>query len=213
MSGGVFIVPYRDRSDHLIAFVAHYRKIIPEIPIVVVEQNDGKPFNRAKLFNVGFLESPQYSYFILHDVDLLLDMRRSDPYVTYSYPETVIHAGTNLEQFNWAMAYKEFFGGVTIFSKDHMEKLNGWSNLIYSWGIEEDFQRDYILQSGIEIVRRNTYYFSLPHKRSVDSELLGKNITIRKTGRNNDIDGLSNCRYELVSREEKDGYTLIKANL
>ena len=57
----VIIVPYRDRPDHLRRFLQLMHPFLQsqklDYKMVVVEQAPGKEFNRAKLFNVGFLES------------------------------------------------------------------------------------------------------------------------------------------------------------
>ena len=68
------IVPYRDRAEHLALFVPYMRQYLAHLPfdIFVVEQTDGKPFNRAKLLNAGFDQvSPRYAYCAFHDVDML----------------------------------------------------------------------------------------------------------------------------------------------
>lgn len=51
------IVPYRDRAEqlkHFLSYLHNYlRKQNLHYKIFIVEQNDEKPFNRAKLFNIG----------------------------------------------------------------------------------------------------------------------------------------------------------------
>ena len=34
--------------------------------------------------------------------------------------------------------YKEFFGGVIAISPDHFQKTNGFSNMFWGWGSEDD---------------------------------------------------------------------------
>jgi len=212
--GGCFVVTYRDRAEHLKKFIAHYTRIIPEIPIYVIHQADNKPFNRAKLFNAGFLElENEYDYFILHDVDLILDEKKSDPYATYAFPECIIHCGTNLGQFGYKMPCPDFFGGVTVISKRVMRELNGWSNECWGWGNEEEMFQEDALSKGYGIDRRVTYYHSLPHKRNIDANLLKESGVIRRAGKDNESDGLSHCKYEVVSRESKNGYELINVHL
>lgn len=51
------IVPFRDRANQLKQFLSYIhnylRKQNLHYKIFIVEQNDEKPFNRAKLFNIG----------------------------------------------------------------------------------------------------------------------------------------------------------------
>ena len=69
------IVPYRDRESHLQKFIPHMENSEflsdLEFEILIVEQEEGKPFNRGKLLNVGAIESPKASYYCFHDVDML----------------------------------------------------------------------------------------------------------------------------------------------
>ena len=36
------------------------------------------------------------------------------------------------------LSFDEYFGGVTMFSKTAFEKINGYSNLYWGWGFEDD---------------------------------------------------------------------------
>ena len=55
------VIPYRDRSQHLKDFL-HWIHPFMQVQnlsytVYVIEQLPGKPFNRAKLFNIGYLEA------------------------------------------------------------------------------------------------------------------------------------------------------------
>ena len=71
------IVAYRDRRDHLTEFIDYMHEFLQaqlkDYCIVVSEQFDKGPFNRGKLFNIGYeiavKEKPDC--FVFHDVDLL----------------------------------------------------------------------------------------------------------------------------------------------
>lgn len=56
------IVPYRNRAGQMKQFLSYIhnflRKQSIHYKIFIVEQNDEKPFNRAKLFNIGAKVSP-----------------------------------------------------------------------------------------------------------------------------------------------------------
>ena len=55
------IIPYRDRVAHLAQMLQILHPFLQaqllDYKVIVVEQSEEKQFNRAKLFNVGFLES------------------------------------------------------------------------------------------------------------------------------------------------------------
>ena len=72
------IVPYRDREEHLRAFLHNLHPILSrqqiDYGIFVIESIPDVKFNRAKLMNIGFREAVKtydYQCFIFHDVDLL----------------------------------------------------------------------------------------------------------------------------------------------
>ena len=43
-----------------------------------------------------------------------------------------------LFSFNFRLPYKTFLGGVTAFSTEHYRKINGFSNIYFGWGAEDD---------------------------------------------------------------------------
>ena len=81
------IVPYRARGDqkerrkqleYFLPYMNDYmKKFNLKFTIMVMEQNDDKPFNRGKLFNIGMLEAiklfveGEKSYFCHQNVDLI----------------------------------------------------------------------------------------------------------------------------------------------
>lgn len=216
------VTPYRNREIHLSKWVSHYRELIPSVPLYVIEQADDKAFNRAKLFNCFYLlEGHKFLYSIYHDVDMRL-MPRTDVNEAFAYPENPTHIATFIEQFNWGVAkkpsewkeaYPLFFGGVVALSKFQMDKSNGWSNLIYSYGIEEDLMRQNLVSCGMQIDRRKAYFNCENHERKIDALLFRKNADYLKKGMDYEIDGLKHCEFTLVSSDQKDGYTHIKVTL
>ena len=38
----------------------------------------------------------------------------------------------------YRLPYPQIFGGVSAIKKDHFEKINGFSNLYFGWGGEDD---------------------------------------------------------------------------
>jgi hypothetical protein len=74
------VVPYRNRESHLTRLLPHLALFFARdkadcaIPyrVMVVEQDNGLPFNRGALKNIGFLLGRDESdYTCFHDVDLL----------------------------------------------------------------------------------------------------------------------------------------------
>lgn len=72
-----FIIPYRNRKEHLNEFIERFTKIINEnkeldIEFYIIHQCNEKDFNRGALNNIGFLEfckTRSDGLFVFHDVD------------------------------------------------------------------------------------------------------------------------------------------------
>jgi len=213
IGGPCFIIPYRDRAEHLTKWLNHYKQIFQgEIPIIVVEQADSLGFARAPLFNVAFLEAGKnYDYCIFHDVDMMIDLKKSDPIEAYSFPRNPTHIAVHLERFRFNEAYHDFFGGVCIISSKQMYAVDGWHNSIFSWSPEDSEMRDNLLSHGYEIDRRPIYFKEEKHKRNLDVFALRSNVEMINKGRK-EGQGMKDQRYKILLKEHNGVYLHIKVS-
>jgi len=141
------IVPYRDRKEQLHRFIDHTSKYLSnrnfDYFIIVVEQLDNKEFNRGKLLNVGFKEArkKRCDYVVFHDVDMLAEK------VDYSFSEIPMHLASD------RLPFDHYFGGITLFPVDYFEKINGFSNVYWGWGFEDDDLRYRCIEKDVPLVR------------------------------------------------------------
>lgn len=130
------IVPYRDREQQLKIFLSHMKDYIKDIDyeIFIIEQADNKPFNRGKLLNAGYKYALDKGcdYFVFHDVDMLPED------VDYSYSDKPLHLATHLQEHDYETTFFDYFGGVTMFTKEDFKTINGFSNEYWGWGFEDD---------------------------------------------------------------------------
>lgn len=134
------IVPFRNRSQHLAKFLPAITKQLVEqkisYEIIIVNQADDKPFNRGKLLNIGFEKAKELEcdYVVFHDVDMI------PIEVEYSYSNKPVHLASNIfkESGERIEMFEEYFGGITMFPVDIVEKINGYSNGYWGWGFEDD---------------------------------------------------------------------------
>ena len=205
------IVPYRDREEHL-------RKFTPfmensdflsgiDFEILIVEQEEGKPFNRGKLLNVGAIESIKATYYCFHDVDML-------PLISdYSSVSDPTHLAAEAEQFGYKLPYQGYFGGVTLFDKHSFIKVNGYSNNYCGWGAEDDDIMFRCVSKGVRTTRKNGKYRSLSHERQILQDLYRENlrkffelknggIDTEATSKKIQSDGLTTLDYKVL--EEKN---------
>jgi len=109
--------------------------------IVVVEQNDKKPFNRASLANVGISEVTHRAKrlhltvgcIVFHDVDLV-----PEPGVPYTQCAVPTQLGSELQHFQWGVPYAKSAGGIVSMNLVDWRKVNGFSNRFQGWGGEDD---------------------------------------------------------------------------
>ena len=71
-------------------------------------------------------------YFVFHDVDMLTED------VDYSYSDKPLHLVTHLQEHDYETTFFDYFGGVTMFTKEDFESINGFSNEYWGWGFEDD---------------------------------------------------------------------------
>jgi len=143
------VVPYRDREQQLKRFLSHMKDYIKDIDyeIFIIEQADNKPFNRGKLLNAGYKYALDKGcdYFVFHDVDMLPED------VDYSYSDKPLHLATHLQEHDYETTFFDYFGGVTMFTKEDFKTINGFSNEYWGWGFEDDDLLVRCIESGVSV--------------------------------------------------------------
>ncbi|XP_063385071.1 beta-1,4-galactosyltransferase 3 [Cydia fagiglandana] len=134
------VVPYRDRAEQLRGFLIYMhmflRRQLIHYRIFVIEQVDSRPFNRAKLMNVGAVIAARAGFpcLVLQDVDLL-PLRPANIYACTKNPR---HLSSSIDKFRFVLPYLDLFGGaIAITTKQYLD-INGMSNEYYGWGGEDD---------------------------------------------------------------------------
>jgi predicted glycosyltransferase involved in capsule biosynthesis len=216
------VVPYRNRKEHLDKFLPAMEScsFLDDIDyeILIVEQEDGKPFNRGKILNVGAVYSKNSAYYCFHDVDML--PISSD----YSYVSSPTHLASEAEQFGFKLPYNGYFGGVTLFDKHSFNRINGYSNDYWGWGAEDDDVMFRCIAKGIRPARKTGRYSSLSHERVIAQDLYNENLrkffdfknapNLEFINQRIDSDGLNTLSYEVIEEKKlSDKVTLIKVSI
>lgn len=211
------IIPFRDRPQHLQTLLYNLHPILLrqqiDYQIFVVEQKGSESFNRAMLMNVGYVEALKqrsFDCFIFHDVDLLPEDDRN----LYTCPEQPRHMSVAVDKFKYRLPYADLFGGVSAMSRDHFRLVNGFSNVFWGWGGEDDDMANRIKAHGLHISRypaNVARYKMLTHKKEKANP---KRYEFLKTGKKRfATDGLTNLQYELVDKQEPKLYTWLLVRL
>ncbi len=214
------IVPYRDRENHLKEFEPYIINYMNsnniDFSFYMVEQNQGKPFNKGVIYNVAFNEASKdesLDYFVFHDIDML------PVNIDYSYQPNPSHLACSVSQFDFKLPYEGYFGGVVMFTRDDYIKINGYSNEYWGWGGEDDDILHRCKMAGLTVNRKcDGYLNSLFHSRNISHEEYNKNIQkIRETWSGSDkwkTDGLNSCSsYKIISTEKLNTRTHIKVEV
>tara|TARA_X000000950_G_scaffold261909_1_gene332635 strand:+ start:134 stop:805 length:672 start_codon:yes stop_codon:yes gene_type:complete len=132
MYENIIAIPFRNRDEHLEYFIKNtvplIKKHMPNTIVVVVEQNEGKQFNRGAILNVAFKEyQNKTNYFFTHDVD----MNPSQNVVKDIYTKE------NIEVFRVKRVHDQSLGGIVKIKHDTIFDINGFPNNIWGWGIED----------------------------------------------------------------------------
>lgn len=135
------VLPYRDRERQLNVFASYIHPFLQaqhlDYRIFVIEQSPAKQFNRAKLFNVGFVEATKISdfhCFIFQDIDLI----PQNPDNIYACTKMPRHMSSSVNTFRYNLPYTGLFGGAISLTRQQFQKVNGFSNVFFGWGGEDD---------------------------------------------------------------------------
>ncbi|KAL4710869.1 hypothetical protein ACJJTC_002499 [Scirpophaga incertulas] len=213
------IVPFRDRKQHLAIFLHHMHPFLMkqqiEYGIFIVEQEGNSEFNRAKLMNVGFVESQKlraggWQCFIFHDIDLLpLDLRNM-----YSCPRQPRHMSSSIDKLHFKLPYEDIFGGVSAMTQEQFKKVNGFSNKYWGWGGEDDDMSYRVRKVGFHIARYKmsiARYAMLDHKKSAPNPK--RYQLLSQTSKVFQKDGLSTLQYQLVKVTLNHLHTHVLVNI
>ena len=134
-------VPYRNREAHLKEFVPRVGKFLEERGIEYAmyfgHQVDDKLFNRGAMKNVAAEQAFKdgCDYIVWHDIDMIPE----DDHCDYSFPkDNPRHIAIHISKTDYHLKYADYFGGAVIFSKEQVERTNGYSNDYWDWGMEDD---------------------------------------------------------------------------
>jgi len=181
------VIPFRDESmsrfrTHQLYLMLHYtiRYLIKQnvqFTVIIVNQISGKPFNRAKLLNVGYAyitkHIPSVNCFVFHDVDLIAE---SDHFAYYCGHQTPLHLSAWRNNQNYHTSYAKIMGGVTSFTKQQFRDVNGYSNEYWGWGAEDDdlserVRAHYKLNSVSRPYDKHNYHiYQVEHRRDANNQ-------------------------------------------
>ena len=130
----IIAIPFRNRDNHLDYFIKNtvplLQEYLPNSKVVVIEQNEGKLFNRGTLLNIAFKEyENKTKYFFTHDVDINPTQKCIEEYYKKEVNDNDV-LGIYTSQCNT-------LGGIIKLNDKTIQKINGFPNDIWGWGSED----------------------------------------------------------------------------
>ncbi|CAL8102810.1 unnamed protein product [Orchesella dallaii] len=206
------IIPYRYRWNHLklLLSVLHpmLRRQEMSYQVFVAEQFGNYTFNKGALMNAAFLLAMNYSRsfdcVIFHDVDLLPETDRN----IYGCANSPTHLSVSIDAYGYRLPYSKLVGGVFAISVSHFIQVNGYSNLYWGWGAEDDDMYKRLIANQLPLNRPRpdlAKYKMLQHGRRVPNQFI--NPLIRTARLRFPQDGLTTCHFRVVSQGRQALFT------
>jgi len=213
MYENIIAIPYRDREQHLEHYIEHtvplLQKHLPNSKVVVVEQAEGKLFNRGALLNIVFKEyENKTKYFFTHDVDIIpIDADVIER----------IYCNNEVDIYRIFSAHKYSLGGIIKVKHDVMFDINGFPNNIWGWGIEDralyyrSKMKKYVITENKEKKLFRTLHHSQSNrvqykgdKKIISDKYSEKRINALSLEKQHDLindSGLNNLEYTVLERK------------
>ncbi|CAF3347930.1 unnamed protein product [Rotaria socialis] len=172
------IIPFRNREFQLKILLRHLHPVLQRqkrsYQVFVVEQFGNGTFNKGLIMNVAFdyaskISTSVFNCFMFHDVDLIPE---NDFNVYECDSHGPRHLAPAVDELRYFLMYNDLIGGVLAVTKDQFSRANGWSNLYWGWGFEDDDMNHRLRHAGYRISRPPNSigrYKMIRHQKQVPS--------------------------------------------
>lgn len=207
---------YRNREKNLLITLPNLISILQKqrfgFKIFIIEQTQDTIFNRGKLLNVGYEvqknDEVNFDCLIFHDIDMIL----VDERLSYGCDKvTPIHLASKRWTFDSdgnEIPLGQSFGAVSAINPAIFTRVNGYSNLYWGWGGEDDdlLKRLKIKRLGLSPIGRSTdskYNWNMvDHGNTREGEgnpVNFERFQLRKTAKERyKSDGLNTLDFEIL---------------
>ncbi|KAI6228177.1 hypothetical protein M3Y95_00594800 [Aphelenchoides besseyi] len=202
------IIPYRDRKSHLTRLLDFLIPILKhqllDFRFIVTEQYGDDLFNKGRIMNAAFklAQSMGVDCTIFHDVDMF----PQDDRTPYNCPESPRHLGAFVSNLGYQLWYKEIVGGALAITIEDYLAVNGYSNLYWGWGGEDDDMGKRILSLNYTIERPNNEYARFSMLKHVKRKRTAPKLIYKlldSAGTRWEHDGVNEAGLWKVKRVEK----------
>ncbi|TGZ60189.1 hypothetical protein CRM22_008683 [Opisthorchis felineus] len=203
----LIIIPFRSRQSHLKQLLPRLEQVLAHqnvcYLIVIAEQVGNDPFNKGALMNSAFVEALKWFPFhcvTFHDVDLL-PLLDEVPYTCATYPR---HVSVLIDKFRNRLPYAQLIGGILTIPVKMYLRVNGFSNLYWAWGAEDDDMYERLMMNKIPVIRADpkvSMFRMLRHRPSpaFPADLRSQVLSLGKSRYR--LDGLNSLNFTVVSQQ------------
>jgi hypothetical protein len=196
----IFIVPYRNREEHLDYFKNHMKTILEDLStdtyaIYYVHQCDDRGFNRGAMKNIGFLmvknkypNDYKNITLVFNDVDSMPAKKNILNY--HTLPGIVKHF----------YGYEHTLGGIVSINAYDFEKINGYPNF-WAWGYEDNMMQQRVMRANYKI-DRNSFF------KIMDTNIIQLNNTVLREVNQGEFSRYSNNTKEGIYSITNLKYTI-----
>ena len=202
----IFIVPYRDRAQHLHFFKEQMNKVLAVMPktdykIYIVHQVDDRNFNRGAMKNIGFLAVKNKYPNDYKNITLVFNDVDTMPYTKNFFNYNTV-PGTVKHFYGVRFA----LGGIVSITAGDFEKTGGFPNF-WAWGYEDNMLKIRVDKCGLNI--DYTQFYKLDDGNVLQLKH-GKTREVNRTEfdkfKQDDTDGFVDINDLTYTIEEESGF-------
>ena len=87
---------------------------------------------------------------MFHDVDL----NPKNDNIHFSCEQSPVHLTVAIDKYKYKLSYTTLFGGGVMFTREHFERVNGFSNSFWLWGKEDDNLYSRVTRNRLKVNRQ-----------------------------------------------------------
>ena len=220
-----FIIPNRNGSNlkYVIENIKNTYNTY-NIEIIIVEQDDDKPFKRGQLLNIGIIKC-NGEFVIMHDNDVIHLQKvpilkeyysKNEPFLGFDYISQ-IKLENNKPIITLTEKNDTGCGAFLVTKKKDILNVNGYSNLYIGWGAEDNEISCRLCNNNVmrpQVRRLHNTIGHISHPKRSNTALVEQNRK-RLYGRANrliDDDGIKQMSYSITKEEIINGVTYVYVN-
>jgi hypothetical protein len=207
----IFIVPYRERPQHLHFFKEQMAKVLSNIPktdykIYILHQQDDRKFNRGAMKNIGYLVVKELYPNDYKNITLVFNDVDTMPYTKNFLKYDTVPG--NVKHF---YGYKFALGGIVSITAGDFEKTGGFPNF-WAWGYEDNTLKQRVDKVGLKMDYTQFYPIKDGNILQLsDGEYRNVSRTEFDTYIKNDADGFRDIRGLTYNIVEDTGFVNVTA--